>query len=181
MKKWLLILVGGVALLVVLVLVIGAMLPREHSASRSAVYQRPPGEVWEAITGVDAMPEWRSDVDRVEHLPHRDGNPVWQETGTYGSMPMEQIEAVPRRRLVLRIADPALPFGGTWTYELEPADGGTRLTITEDGHVDNVVFRFMSRFVFGYTSTMEGYLRDLGRHFGEEIEVQPGSAPGTAA
>jgi len=174
--KWTLVVIGVLVVLLLVVLAAGATLPREHTASRSAVYQRPPEEVWEAITDVDAMPGWRSDVDSVEHLPDRDGNPVWQETGAYGPMPMERVEAVPGRRLVLRIADPALPFGGTWTYELDPVDGGTRLTITEDGHVDNVLFRFMSRFVFGHTATMEGYLRDLGRHFGEEVEPRAPAA-----
>lgn len=173
MIRWILIVVGTLVVLFILVLAAGAMVEREHSASRSAVYQRPPQDVWEAITDVEAMPEWRSNVDSVERLPDRDGNPVWSENGSTGPLPMERVEAVPERRLVLRIADPALPFGGTWTYELEPADGGTRLTITEDGHVDNVLFRFMSRFVFGYTSTLETYLRDLGRHFGEEVEPAP--------
>ena len=61
----------------------------------------------------------------------------------------------------MRIADPELPFGGTWTYELKPEGTGTRLVITERGEVYNPIFRFMSRFVFSRTATMEKMVADL--------------------
>jgi hypothetical protein len=59
---------------------------------------------------------------------------------------------------VSRIADPNLPFGGTWTFEITPAPGGARLRITEDGEIYNPLFRFMARFIFGYEGTINGYL-----------------------
>jgi hypothetical protein len=40
--------------------------------------------------------------------------------------------------------------------------------------VRNPVFRFMSRFVFGYTATMKQQLRALGRKVGEEVEFRAG-------
>ena len=71
----------------------------------------------------------------------------------------------PPSLLVARIADPKLPFGGTWTYRIAPAAGGSDLTITEDGEVYNVFFRFMSRFVFGHHATMDGFIKHLaGTH-----------------
>ena len=39
--------------------------------------------------------------------------------------------------------------------------GGSDLTITEDGEVYNVIFRFMSRFVFGHHATMDAFLKNL--------------------
>jgi hypothetical protein len=42
----------------------------------------------------------------------------------------------------------------------------TRVTITERGWVSNPLFRFVSRFIMGQTSSMETYLRSLGKHFG---------------
>ena len=44
---------------------------------------------------------------------------------------------------------------------LEPTDAGTRVTITENGEIYNVFFRFMARFVFGYTATMDRVLDAL--------------------
>jgi len=76
-------------------------------------------------------------------------------------------------RLVVRIADPKLPFGGTWSYDIAPAaGGGSELRITENGEIRNVIFRFMSRFILGYTATIETYLRDLGAKFGQATEIE---------
>ena len=55
------------------------------------------------------------------------------------------------------------------THELSFIDGdGTRLKITENGTISNLLFRFMARFLFGYTATLETYLIDLGAEFGEQ-------------
>jgi hypothetical protein len=35
-----------------------------------------------------------------------------------------------------------------------------------------VFFRFMSRYVFGHTATMDVYLKSLARHFGEDGSIQ---------
>ena len=48
------------------------------------------------------------------------------------------------------------------------ADGST-LTITEDGEVRNLFFRFMSRFIFGHTGTLEAFLKSLGKKVGEDV------------
>jgi uncharacterized protein YndB with AHSA1/START domain len=155
----LLLIVGGLILaLVVVVLIVGWMLPVKHQASRSATVAGPPEQVWRLVTEVDAFPTWRSDVKTVTRLPDRDGHIVWVEEGSNGRMTMAVERSEAPRQLVTRIADPDLPFGGTWTYVIAPAPNGTTLTITEDGEVYNPIFRFMSRFVFGHEATMAAYL-----------------------
>ena len=74
---------------------------------------------------------------------------------------------------MLRIVTAGSPFGGTWTYRIDPdADGGGAwLQITENGEVYNVFFRALARFVFGHAGTLEGYLRALGGKFGEPVEI----------
>ena len=136
-----------------------------------AHFNQPPEKIWEAITDAEAMPAWRKDLKSVKRLPDRDGKPAWVETSGFGDMPLYVETSEPPRKLVTRIADPNLPFGGTWTYEIAPAAGGATLRITERGEIRSAFFRFMARFLFGYTSTMETYLRDLGVKFGENITV----------
>jgi hypothetical protein len=87
-------------------------------------------------------------------------------------IPLQVTEAVPPRRLVTRIADPNLPWGGTWTTEITLTSGGSVVRITEDGYVNNPLFRFMARFIFGYASTLDSYMKSLGEKFGEQVTLQ---------
>ena len=163
--RWLLIIVGSLVAIVVIVGVGGMLLPQNHVATRSATFRAPPERVWSFITDVGEFSSWRPDVKRVEMLPARDGRSVWKESGSNGDITYETVESTPPSRLVTRIVGNE-DFGGSWTHELTPADGGTRLTITENGEVYNPIFRFLSRFVFGHTSTMDDYLEALGKKVG---------------
>ena len=167
---WVLGIVGGLIALVALAVLIGWLLPQNHVAHRRALFRQSSEALWETITG---PPTWRPDVKSFEMLLAREGRKVWCEVDLHGQrITFEEVEAVPPSRLVGRIADPKLPFGGSWTYELLPGDGGTTLAITERGEIYNPFFRFMARFVFGYTSTLEKYLRNLGKKFGEEVRIE---------
>jgi uncharacterized protein YndB with AHSA1/START domain len=156
--KWIWVTLGMIAVIVVAALVIGWLLPEAQRASRQATFQAPPDKVWALITGVEAFPSWRTDVTTVQRLPDRDGRPVWIEEGRNGRLTLAVERSDPPRLLVTRIADPDLAFGGTWTYEISPAPGGSTLTITEDGVIYNPFFRVMARFVFGHESTLAAYL-----------------------
>src|SRR5277367_4123340 len=155
----------GIAGLLILVTVIGWLLPRDHVATRIGRYRQPPEAIWTAITDVDAMPAWREGLKSVKHLLDRNGLPAHVEVTSSGTLPYETVEMTPPQKLVTRIADPKLPFGGTWTFEISPVADGATLRITERGYVTNPFFRFMSRTVFSPTSTMETYLKSLARRF----------------
>jgi uncharacterized protein YndB with AHSA1/START domain len=156
--------------IVVAVVLVGLALPANHVAKTRATIAAPPDEVWSVITGVDSFPSWRSDVKTVEVLPPENGKPAWREDGSNGKISYAQTEALRPSHLQIRLTDESLPFGGTWTYEIAPADG-SELTITENGIVRNPVFRFVSRFIFGHYKTQESYLMDLGRKFNQTVTV----------
>jgi uncharacterized protein YndB with AHSA1/START domain len=166
--RWPLVILAVIAGVPIFVVGIGALLPKEHKATTSATINAPPDSVWIALTDVDEFPAWRDDVARVEVLQPRDGHRIWREVGKSDAVLFEEVEADPPRRLVARIADPSLPYGGTWTYVVAREGDGSRVTITEDGVVHNPVFRFVSRFIFGHHATQEEYLRALARRFGHE-------------
>src|SRR4051812_19066446 len=165
MIRWLLILVAVVVVLVLGVLIVGWSLPVKHRASRSVHLAASPHAVFAIVTDVAGFPRWRSGIARVEVLASADGGAVtrFREHSGDGALTYDIVERVPDRRMVTRIADTGLPFGGQWTYEIEPDGSGTRLTLTEDGEVYNPVFRFVSRFVMGHTASIDRYLGDVGR------------------
>ena len=70
-------------------------------------------------------------------------------------MNYEVVDAIPGRRLVTKIADRNLPYGGSWTYEILADGSGSMLSITEAGEVYNPIFRFVSKFVMGHTATID--------------------------
>jgi hypothetical protein len=170
--KLLLVVLGILAALVLIVVLVGWSLPVAHHASRQANYPVPPESVYAAITNVEAFPRWRSKVKSVERVASGTGVRGFRESGDDGDILYTIEEAMPNRRLVTRIADRSLPFGGRWTYELTPSASGTSLRITEDGEVYNPVFRFVSRFVFGHSATIDGYLGDLGKKFGAPVAIR---------
>ena len=160
--------VGGVLLLVGVMALIGSMLPKAHVASRSILLHRSPHDVYAVVRDFSSAPKWRADVKRIEVE-----TPVYfREEGKNGTINYELVEDVPAQRMVTRIRDTDLGYSGQWTYTFTPENGGTRVTIREDGEVSNVIFRFMSRYVFGQTSTIDSYLTSLAKHFGEDVTPQ---------
>lgn len=172
--KWVFIVLGGIVVLVAVIAAVGAMLPKGHVASRTARYAQPLEKIWDAVTGVDEFMQWRADLKSAGRLPDQNGKPRWKEVLSDGTeMPLDVEAWEPPRRLVLRIANPDLPFGGTWTFDIAAVEGGATLTITEKGEIHNVLFRALARFVFGYTSTIEKYHAALAKKFGQPLQMVP--------
>lgn len=139
--RWIIWIGAALAALLVIVAIVGWMLPATHEATRTATVARPIDRVYADIANVDGYASW---LDGVEPVTVR----------------IE--EASPPSRFVTRIA-PGQPFGGTWTFTLAPDGAGTRVTIVEHGEVYNPIFRFMSRFVFGHTASMDAFLDSLAK------------------
>src|SRR5436190_4581878 len=131
--------VGSIIALVVIVVVVGWMLPVRHRASMARTYSASAPALFSLITDVPSFPSWRRELTRVEVLPDENGRRRWKETAKSGPPITFVIDRfTPDRLLVGQIADPNLPFGGSWTYELTPVnEGRTTLRITEDGEVYN--------------------------------------------
>ncbi len=173
--KWLLILAPlavGLLAAIAFVVIAGALMPRTHSATRSVRLAAAPEAVWAIITDFASHPAWRPGVRGMERLPDRDGCAVWSEKGGWGeamTMVVETFE--PPGRMVTRIADDGLPFGGAWTYEITPEDAGCRVRITEDGFIGPGAFRYVAR-TMGHAATIERYLRALGRKLGQPVRIE---------
>jgi hypothetical protein len=135
---WIVGAVVGLAGLVAVIAFVGSRLPVAHVAASRARYDAEIDAVWSAVAAEIAASDTKVEI----------------------------VERDAPRRLVNRIA-PGGPFGGTWTLDLVPVEHGTRLTITEHGEVYNVIFRFLSRFVFGHYGTQEKYLRGVGARLHE--------------
>lgn len=144
--KWLWIIVLGFVVIIGVIFACGAMLPVAHVASRQARFRKSPEALWAAI---------------AREKTFRDGDVNYEVT-----------ESIAPRKLVTRIADKNLPYGGSWTYEISPDGAGSALRITENGEVYNPLFRFVSRFITGHKATIDNRLRDLAKQFGESVNIE---------
>jgi hypothetical protein len=133
--RWFIWIILSLVSVVGLIALTGYFLPVGHEASRSADFSRSPEVVFALIADLPNYPSW------------------WDGA----SVKSEIVESQRPSRLVTRVVGET-QFGGTWTFDIAPTPTGSRVTITERGEVYNVVFRTLSRFVLGHTSTMDSYL-----------------------
>lgn len=138
--KYALWLVAALIAIVALVAAVGYFLPVGHQASRSVEIPSSPDRVFALISDPDSYYMWWPDAD----------------------VKVAVVESLPPSKVVTRIVGETA-FGGTWTMEVVPTPGGSRLTITERGEVYNVIFRTLSRFVFGHAATIESCLQAAQR------------------
>jgi hypothetical protein len=170
-------LTGAIAIAAAFMVVfIGFLLPKQHVASRAIALHRKPEDVFQLISDFKAAPSWRSDVRSVELLPPLDGHICYREKSQNGAVTMEIVESTPPSRMVTRIADKTLPFGGIWIFDVSPTSEGCRLNITERGEIYNPLFRFVSRFLVGYHRTLDTYLQNVSRKFEERSVPEEGMA-----
>jgi hypothetical protein len=168
--KTLLVAIAFIVLLAISAFVIGLLLPKDHVASRSASFRATPDHLFSLIAGPQ---NWRPDVLRYETVPNSGGRELVRETTRNGeTITYELVDRVPPTFIKRRIATQNLPYSGSWTISLLPDGEVTVVRITENGEVSNPVFRFVSRFVFGHTRTMDNYLQALGKAMGQKVEVK---------
>lgn len=130
--KWVLWTLVALVSVVGVIALIGVFLPVAHEASRSADVTASPERVFALLSNPATYPEW------------------WPGA----TVKSEVVESVPPSKVVTRVVGET-QFGGTWTIDIAPRPGGSRVTITERGEIYNVVFRTLAKFVFGYTGTMD--------------------------
>jgi hypothetical protein len=178
MMKWILIGAAVVVLPFVVMAVIGMFLPVGHRAVvRLKLPSASAQAVWALVSDIGAWPSWSAAVKKAERLPDDAGRPAWRIDDGGDALPSRVLEAsAPGAgapgRLRTEIIDDGLPFGGTWTWEVQPDGPGCSVTLTEDGKVYNPLFRFMSRFIFGHTATQTKYLAALARKMGETAQPE---------
>jgi uncharacterized membrane protein len=162
-----------IVVLVIVVFVMGSRVPESHVVSRSIRLHRPLPDVYATVCDFGGSSKWRTDVKSVEMLETSEkGKTQFRENGRNDIVTYEVVDDVQNQRIVTRIVDRDLGYSGSWTYVFSKNGDDTVVTITENGEVPNVAFRFMSHYVFGHTSTIDAYLKALARHFGDSAAPQ---------
>ncbi|HUF11571.1 MAG TPA: SRPBCC family protein [Longimicrobiales bacterium] len=97
--------VFALAILAAVILLVGLLLPEEHTAAVEARYRATPDEIYAIVADVEAAPAWRGDLQRVDVLS-REGEPLtWREVSDRGTLTFVREVDQPGRRIVTRIVD----------------------------------------------------------------------------
>lgn len=160
---------------------IGTSLPIDHHAACSSTYDKPVSFVFAAVENDDTSVLWRPEIARAVLVSGRGPTAVWRETDIHGNLTTYRTAAYVYGHKLARTIDyvPGMPFAGTWTsvflslpvVEQEPMLK-TQLIIIEDGKIYNPFFRFLARYVLGYTQSMRTYLEDLAKLSGKDHEIK---------
>ena len=103
---------------------------------------RTPEDVFAYLTDVSNVPAWQAGVKSAER---RDGR-IEESRSIFGKelhTALEIVEQEEPRLFTLRALDSPVPF--TVRHELEPAEGGTRLTVTAEGDVPGFAAGLLAR------------------------------------
>ena len=153
-----------IVLAILTAIFMGSRVPVAHTASVSDTVPASQEKVWELMTDTASQPNWRTGLKAVSPLPSESGATCWAEVTSGMTMPLCADVRVAPVRQVVRIADPKLPFGGTWTYVLEPAgENATKVTITENGTTGPAMWRFVDHYILHEDGEIKTYLGDLKR------------------
>jgi len=156
---------------------IGTSIPIWHSAKCGAEIAAPADALFRAIADDGSSASWRPELRTVTLLSGSGPTAVWQEslkngqelrlhTVTYE----EHMQFQRRAKILVRVIpfDPRLGFDGTWAFFVtgsQKTGAPTRVAINEQGHIYNPLYRFLTRYVFGYTSSIRTYITELGAKF----------------
>lgn len=154
-----------VLLIIVLPWVVGALLPREHVGRGAVTVAAPIDEVWASVSGFDSMGEWAPDVASLTRVADVNGLPSYEMRGQESTVSFTFTEVSAPKRLTVQLYDDSDAYGGVWTYELAEVDGGTRVSITEEGWTEPAYFRCML-WVLGHDRTITTYLKALAKKHG---------------
>lgn len=99
--KWLLWIVIALVALIAMAWIIGALLPREHSATCVARFKATPRALYDSIVDVAGARSWRKELTKVELLPSRDGKAAWIEESSWGKVNYVREVDEPATRIVV--------------------------------------------------------------------------------
>lgn len=165
--RWLLIGIGIVLGIVAVLAGIGYSMQNAHVAQAEADYRAEADAIYAMLSNIEAWPEWHPSVRSLTPLADSADAPSWRIKGPDGAMTITVIGDDPPTRFVT-LADGGM-FVGRWTYHVEERSGRTRVTITEEARIDNLVIRGLTVFR-NQTSTLVRVLRALGHQLGERVE-----------
>lgn len=129
------------ALVIILPLLIGMLLPKLRQATRVELIKAPIDNVWETLSELTRQTEWRSDLKSVQMKDDDDGM-RWIEQPKRGwKRILRKQKEVHKQELMVLVEEGSSTLG-TRHFLLSDVPGGTRVTMTQSSEIGNPYARF---------------------------------------
>lgn len=159
---------GIVVLACVAVYFMASSLPREHRASSTIEVAATPEELWPLVADLEGQAEWSEMIHSVDVSETADGQKLYTQMTDMGPLPLVVVLSEEPERFKTEIHGTDMGWGGTWDWTIEPTDAGSRMTIVEEGWIENPVFKFLSHYVMEPHEAMDSVLTLIAREVGSD-------------
>ncbi len=127
---------GGFAVLVLGVVMVGLLMPERYEGRSQVIYDRTAEDVWVALLDYDDHPMTGRMKKTVQARPAENGLPVWIEDMGRGELiTVKTVEAERPKHMVREISSKTVPMTSRWEYTLEPSGEGCKLTIDGETYI----------------------------------------------
>lgn len=172
MRKFFLILLGIVVLLIVAVFGIGMLLPETYHAQIQLTLHQPPDAVWAAVTDYNKHPTSGAMRKSTQALPDVNGLPAWMEDMGDTRLRIETREASPPSFVRRYLRDETVSMDGFWEIRIQPVEGGSRITASSELHVrpgtwHAPIFRVIMSLTSAVRQSLENYWTGIAASFSE--------------
>ncbi len=145
----------------------GTNLPATHKFNKTAIYDKPIELIWQAIADYEIQPQWSENTvssELLESIDTQHGDDIWRFVYADGNfMDIKITQSQPPFLHISKIINTDYPFTGSWKFELAKIDDNkTKLVLTEEGTVENPLWRLIFKHIIGQEIGAESYLQELG-------------------
>jgi hypothetical protein len=153
--RYVILALAAIAVLGIVLLLIGAMLPATREGRAEIRITAPPARILAVIRDYQAQPDWRDGIAKV--LPKGAG---WVEITTRGDEIAFTPETMRDQEILLHFTATS-GFSGTWQAKMVVEGGETRITVVETVTTPAPLGRIISRLVFNPEDFATTYLAEL--------------------
>jgi hypothetical protein len=154
---------GILAVILLLLLLTGVLLPARQQVTRVELFKAPVAEVWEALDNLPGQTQWRNNLKSVQMLDD-DAGLRWVEQAVKGrQVTVRKLKRLEQQELSLELRQRG-GLGGR-SARLNSVPGGTRVTFAETLENRMPFARILSHLQGGVDTRLDGFIQQLRIRF----------------